>query len=163
MASSYSFDVVSDFDYQEVVNAVEQTRRDVENRYDLKDSKTQLDLSPEKLTIETASQFTLDAVITVLHTKAAKRDLSLKIFEAGKLESASGGRVRQDITLKKGLTQENAKKISKSIRDSFPKIQASIQGDALRVTGKSKDDLQEVMQLLRQGEWPVALQFTNYR
>ncbi len=163
MASSYSFDVVSDFDYQEVVNAVEQTRRDVENRYDLKDTKTQLDLSPEKLTIETASQFALDAVMTVLHTKAAKRDLSLKIFEAGKLESASGGRVRQDITLKKGLTQENAKKISKTIRDTFPKIQASIQGDALRITGKSKDDLQEVMQLLRQGDWPVALQFNNYR
>jgi cyclic-di-GMP-binding protein len=163
MASSYSFDVVSDFDYQEVVNAVEQTRRDVENRYDLKDTKTKLDLSPEKLTIETTSQFALDAVITVLHTKAAKRDLSLKIFELGKLESASGSRVRQEITLTKGLNQENAKKISKTIRDTFPKIQASIQGEALRITGKSKDDLQEVMQLLRQGDWPVALQFNNYR
>lgn len=163
MAASCSFDVVSDFDYQELVNAIDQTRRDIGTRYDLKDTKTEIDLNPTEITIETQSDFSLEAIVTILQTKATKRDLSLKIFDYGTVESASGSRVRQVIKLKKGLNQEIAKKISKAIRDEFPKIQPSIQGDALRVTSKSKDDLQLVIQFLRQGDWPVALQFTNYR
>ncbi|MGD1906193.1 MAG: YajQ family cyclic di-GMP-binding protein [Leptolyngbyaceae cyanobacterium] len=163
MASSYSFDVVSDFDRQELVNALDQTRRELETRYDLKGSKTTVELSGETITIETDGQLTLQSVHTILQTKAAKRNLSLKIFEFGSTDTASGGRVRQVVTLKKGIDKEIAKKMSKLIRDSFKKVQASIQGDAVRVTAKSKDDLQEAIALLKHEDWPVALQFTNYR
>lgn len=163
MASTYSFDIVSDFDYQELVNAVDQTNRDIISRYDLKDTKTTLELGKETITINTDSEFTLDAVHTILQTRAAKRQLSLKIFDYGKVESASGNRVRQEIKLKKGISQEIAKQISKLIRDEFKKVQASIQGDAVRVSAKVKDDLQTVIQRLKQEDFPVALQFTNYR
>lgn len=163
MASTYSFDIVSDFDYQEVVNAVDQTNRDISSRYDLKDTKTTVELGKDTITVNTDSEFTLDAVHTILQTKAAKRQLSLKIFDYGKVESASGNRVRQEITLKKGISQEIAKQISKFIRDEFKKVQASIQGDAVRVSAKDKDELQAVIQRLKQEDYPVALQFTNYR
>ena len=163
MASAFSFDIVSDFDRQELVNALDQTRRDVTSRYDLKDSKTSIDLSNDIITIETASQMSLDSVKELMHQKAAKRDLSLKIFDYGVVESASGNRVRQQITLKRGMNQDMAKQVSKLIRDNLKKVTASIQGDAVRVSGKSKDDLQQAMQLVKQEEWPMALQFTNYR
>jgi hypothetical protein len=163
MASTYSFDVVSDFDRQELVNAVDQAKREIENRYDLKDTQTTLELGEEAITVNTDSEFTLDTVQTILRSKAAKRNLSQKIFEYGKVESASGNRVRQEISLQRGISKEVAKDISKLIRDEFKKVQASIQGDAVRVSSKSKDDLQEVMQRLKQEDWPVALQFTNYR
>lgn len=163
MASTYSFDVVSDFDRQELVNAVDQTIREIKSRYDLKDTKTTVELGDEVITINTDSEFTLDAVHTLLQTKSAKRNLSLKIFDYGKVESASGNRVRQEIKLKKGISQEIAKQISKLIRDEFKKVQASIQGDAVRVSAKDKDDLQAVIQRLKQEDLPVALQFTNYR
>ncbi|HEY9749855.1 MAG TPA: YajQ family cyclic di-GMP-binding protein [Allocoleopsis sp.] len=163
MASTYSFDVVSDFDRQELVNAVDQTVREIKSRYDLKDTKTTVELGDEVITINTDSEFTLNAVHTLLQTKSAKRNLSLKIFDYGKVESASGNRVRQEIKLKKGISQEIAKQISKLIRDEFKKVQASIQGDAVRVSAKDKDDLQAVIQRLKQEDLPVALQFTNYR
>jgi uncharacterized protein YajQ (UPF0234 family) len=105
----------------------------------------------------------LTAVKELLHQKAAKRNLSLKIFDYGQTESASGNRVRQVVTLKKGISQDLAKQITKLIRDRLKKVTATIQGDAVRVSGKSKDDLQEAMQVVKQEEWPVALQFTNYR
>lgn len=163
MAATFSFDIVSDFDRQELVNAVDQTVREIKSRYDLKDTKTTLELQEDSINVSTDSEFTLDAVHTLLQTKAAKRDLSLKIFDYGKVESASGNRVRQEIQLKKGIAQDVAKQISKLIRDQYKKVQASIQGDAVRVTAKSKDELQQVIQLLKQEDWPVALQFTNYR
>jgi cyclic-di-GMP-binding protein len=163
MAASFSFDVVSEFDRQELVNALDQTTREIQSRYDLKDTKTTLDLGETAITVSTSSEFTLEAVHTLLQTKAAKRNLSLKIFDYGKIESSSGNRVRQEITLRKGISQEIAKQISKLIRDEFNKVQASIQGDAVRVSAKSKDDLQAVMQRLKQEEFPMALQFTNYR
>ncbi len=163
MASTYSFDIVSDFDQQELVNAVDQTVREIKSRYDLKDTKTTVELSEEAITINTDSEFNLDAVHTVLQLKAAKRNLSLKIFDYGKVDSVSGNRIRQEIKLKKGISQEIAKQISKLIRDEFKKVQASIQGDAVRVSSKTKDDLQTVMQRLKEDDWPVALQFTNYR
>ena len=164
MASS-SFDVVSDFDYQELVNAVDQARREIKNRYDLKDTKTEVELSPTQIVVHTDSEFTLESVLTILQTKVSKRQLSLKILDYGKIESASGSRVRQAIALKKGIETELAKQISKAVRDEFKgkKIQIAIQGDSLRVTAKSKDDLQQVIQFLRSEDWPVALQFTNYR
>jgi len=163
MASTYSFDIVSDFDWQELVNAVDQTVREIKSRYDLKGSQTTLELNKDNITVNTDSEFTLEAVDTLLQTKAAKRNLSLKIFDYGKVEPASGNRVRQEIKLKKGISQDTAKQISKLIRDEFKKVQASIQGDAVRVTAKSKDELQQVIQLLKQEDLPVALQFTNYR
>jgi cyclic-di-GMP-binding protein len=163
MASTFSFDIVSDFDRQELVNAIDQTNREIQTRYDLKDTKTTLELGDEAITVNTDSEFTLDSVHTVLQTKAAKRNLSLKIFDYGKVESASGNRVRQEIKLRKGLSQEVAKQITKLIRDEFKKVQGSIQGDAVRVSAKSKDDLQSVMQRIKQEDYPVALQFTNYR
>jgi cyclic-di-GMP-binding protein len=105
----------------------------------------------------------LRSIHEVIQTKAAKRNLSLKIFDFGKTESASGNRLRQEVTLRKGIAQDIAKQISKLIRDEFKKVQPSIQGDAVRVSAKDKDELQAVMQRLKQEEFPVALQFTNYR
>jgi cyclic-di-GMP-binding protein len=163
MADNFSFDIVSEFDRQELVNAVDQAMREIQTRYDLKDTKTTLDLGDEAIVVNTSSDFTLEAVHSILQTKAIKRNLSLKIFDYGKVESSSGNRVRQEIKLKKGIPQEMGKKIAKLIRDEFKKVQGSIQGDAVRVSAKSKDDLQAVMQRLKQEEYPVALQFTNYR
>lgn len=163
MASNYSFDIVSDFDHQELVNAIDQTVREIKSRYDLKDTQTTVELSGEAINISTDSEFTLDAVHSILQQKAAKRNLSLKIFDYGKIESASGNRIRQEVKLKKGISQEIAKQISKLIRDEFKKVQPSIQGDTVRVSSKDKDDLQVVIQRLKQEELPVALQFTNYR
>jgi cyclic-di-GMP-binding protein len=163
MAATFSFDIVSDFDAQELVNAVDQTEREIKTRYDLKDTKTTLELNKENIIIQTNSDFTLEAVHSVLQMKTVKRNLSLKIFDYGKVESSSGNRVRQEITLKRGLSSELAKQISKLIRDEFKKVQPSIQGDAVRVVAKSKDDLQEIIQRLKQEDYPVALQFANYR
>lgn len=163
MASNFSFDIVSDFDRQELVNAIDTTKRDVASRYDLKDTKTEIELNADTIVINTDSEFTLDAVHTLMQQRAAKRDLSLKIFDYGKVESASGSRVRQEIKLKKGISQDIAKQITKIIRDEYKKVQGSIQGDAVRVSAKSKDDLQAVMQRMKQEDFPVALQFTNYR
>jgi cyclic-di-GMP-binding protein len=163
MASTFSFDIVSDFDRQELVNALDQTNREVISRYDLKDTQTTIELAEDKITVNTASEMTLDAVHDMLQSKALKRNLSLKIFDYGKIESSSGNRIRQEITLKKGISQEIAKQISKLIRDEFKKVQPSIQGDVVRVTAKDKDELQGVMQRLKQEDLPVALQFTNYR
>ncbi|HLO46888.1 MAG TPA: YajQ family cyclic di-GMP-binding protein [Kamptonema sp.] len=163
MASTYSFDIVSDFDKQELVNAVDQTVREIQSRYDLKDTKTTVELGEEAINVNTDSEFTLDAIHTILQTKAAKRNLSLKIFDYGKVESASGSRVRQEIKLKKGIAQDIAKQINKLIRDEFKKVQSSIQGDSVRVSAKSKDELQLIIQRLKEEDYPVALQFTNYR
>jgi cyclic-di-GMP-binding protein len=163
MASTFSFDIVSDFDRQELVNALDQTNREIISRYDLKDTQTTVELAEDKITINTASEMTLTAVHDMLQSKAIKRNLSLKIFDYGNIESSSGNRIRQEVTLKKGISQEIAKQISKLIRDEFKKVQPSIQGDVVRVTAKDKDELQGVMQRLKQEELPVALQFTNYR
>jgi cyclic-di-GMP-binding protein len=146
-----------------LVNALDQTNREVISRYDLKDTQTTIELAEDKITVNTASEMTLDAVHDMLQSKALKRNLSLKIFDYGKIESSSGNRIRQEITLKKGISQEIAKQISKLIRDEFKKVQPSIQGDVVRVTAKDKDELQGVMQRLKQEDLPVALQFTNYR
>jgi uncharacterized protein YajQ (UPF0234 family) len=163
MASSFSFDIVSDFDRQELVNAIDQVNRDVKSRYDLKDTQTTVELGDNSITINTDSDMTLQAVHGIMREKAAKRNLSQKIFEFGKVESASGNRIRQEVTLKKGISQDIGKQISKLIRDEFKKVQASIQGDTVRVTAKAKDELQAVIQRVKQEDLPVALQFTNYR
>ncbi|MCX5951026.1 MAG: YajQ family cyclic di-GMP-binding protein [Cyanobacteria bacterium] len=163
MADSFSFDVVSDFDRQELVNALDQVRRELVQRYDLKDSNTEVDLQEEAITITTASDMTLEAVLDVLRQKATKRNLSLKIFDVQPCEPVGGNRVQQVVKLRKGLSQELAKKLSKQVRDSIKKVTVAIQGDSLRVTGKNKDDLQQVIQLLKAEELEVPLQFENYR
>ena len=161
--SSFSFDVVSDFDRQELVNTLDQVRRDVAQRYDLKDSGTEIELEEGSLTITTASDMTLDAVVDVLRQKATKRNLSLKIFDFQSPEPVGGNRVQQLVKLRKGLSQELAKQLSKTLRDQLKKITVSIQGDSLRITGKSKDDLQQAIQLLKAQDVEVPLQFENYR
>jgi cyclic-di-GMP-binding protein len=163
MAESFSFDVVSDFDRQELVNAIDQVRRDVSTRYDLKDSKTEIDLEETAITITTASDMTLQAVEDILRQKATKRNLSLKIFDFQPAESVGGNRVQQVVKLRKGLSQELAKKLSKTVRDTLKKVTVAIQGESLRVTGKSKDDLQQAIQLLKAQDVEVPLQFENYR
>lgn len=165
MADTFSFDVVSDFDRQELVNAVDQVRREVVQRYDLKDSGTEIELDDTSLTITTASDMTLQAVSDVLLQKATKRNLSLKIFDFQDQEAVGGNKVKQVVKLRKGLSQELAKKLSKAVRDSIKKVTVAIQGESLRVTSKSKDDLQQVITLLREQEkdLEVPLQFENYR
>ncbi len=163
MASDCSFDIVSQFDEQELVNALDQTRREVHTRFDLKDTKTEIVQSKDAVTIVTDSSMTLKSVRDILETKAVRRNLSLKIFKAGNEENAAGGKVRQVIALQQGLTQEMAKDISKQIRDAFPKVRPQIQGDAVRATAKSRDELQAVIAFLKQKDYPVALQYINYR
>jgi uncharacterized protein YajQ (UPF0234 family) len=161
--ASFSFDVVSDFDRQELVNTLDQVRRDVAQRYDLKDSGTEIELEESTLTITTASDMTLDAVVDVLRQKATKRDLSLKIFDFQPAEAVGGNKVKQQVLLRKGLSQELAKQLSKTVRDELKKVTVAIQGDSLRITGKSKDDLQQAIQLLKAQDVELPLQFENYR
>jgi uncharacterized protein YajQ (UPF0234 family) len=161
--ASFSFDVVSDFDRQELVNTLDQVRRDVAQRYDLKDSGTEIELEEGSLTITTASDMTLDAVVDVLRQKATKRDLSLKIFDFQPAEAVGGNKVKQQVVLRKGLSQELAKQLSKTVRDELKKVTVAIQGDSLRITGKSKDDLQQAIQLLKAQDVELPLQFENYR
>jgi len=163
MADSFSFDVVSDFDRQELVNAVDQVRREVSQRYDLKDSGTEIEVEDAALTITTASDMTLEAVADVLRQKATKRNLSLKIFDFQPPEPVGGNRVKQTVTLRRGLSQELAKKLSKTVRDNVKKVTVAIQGESLRITGKSKDDLQVAIQLLKAEDLELPLQFENYR
>jgi cyclic-di-GMP-binding protein len=163
MAGDCSFDIVSQYDEQELVNALDQTRREVKTRYDLKDTKTEIAYTKDDITILTDSSLTLKNVRDILESKAIRRKLSLKIFKPGKEENAAGGKVRQVIQLQQGLSQDLAKEMSKDIRDTYPKVRPQIQGDAIRVTAKSRDELQAVIALLKQKDYPVALQFINYR
>lgn len=166
MAKDCSFDVVSEFDRQELVNAVDQVKRDVSSRFDLKDSGSTIDLEADKeITITTSDEMKLRNIIDILQSKLVKRNLSTRILDVQSIENALGGKVRQVIKLRKGLNQELAKKIVADIKDSKKKVQASIQGDQVRVSGKDKDDLQEIIKLLRSNEekYDYPLQFTNYR
>ncbi|NCC33726.1 MAG: YajQ family cyclic di-GMP-binding protein [Chloroflexia bacterium] len=165
MAAENSFDVVSDFDHQELVNAVDQALREINTRYDLKDTRTTLELSKTDLVITTDNELSLRSVRDILETKMVRRQLSLKILDYGKLQDVSGGRVAQTATLRKGINSDLAKKLAKMIRDAFPKVQPRIQGETLRVTSKSRDELQAIIQFLRdaQDTIEVPLQFTNYR
>ena len=166
MAKDCSFDVVSEFDKQELVNAVDQVKRDILSRFDLKDSGSVVELDGDKtITITTTDDMKLRNIYDILQSKFAKRNLSIRILDPQPKESALGGNVRQVYKLKKGLTQELAKIIVADIKNSKIKVQASIQGDQVRVSGKSKDDLQDVIKLLRSNEekYDYPLQFTNYR
>ena len=165
MAENFSFVVVSDFDRQELVNALDQVKREISQRYDLKGTDTSLDLEKDNIFITTNSELTLNSVIDIIRQKAIKRKLSLKIFDFNSIEVVSGNKVKQTITLKKGLNQEIAKKISKNIRDEIKKINVSINGETLRVMSKSKNDLQLAIKLLENLEetYKIPLQTNNYR
>ena len=163
MAGESSFDVVSEFDHQELVNAVDQAQREIRTRYDFKDSKASLELAKDEVRLVADDEYRAKAVRDLVESKAVRRGLSLKIFDWGKLEPAAGGTVRQRIGLKRGLTTDQAKELSRQIRERFPKTKPQIQNDAVRVSAKSKDELQAVIAYLRGLDYPVALQFTNYR
>jgi cyclic-di-GMP-binding protein len=164
MASDNSFDVVSKVEIQEVKNAIDQASKEVGSRFDLKNTKSTINLEGTDV-IQLASQdeYTLKAVNEILGQKLVKRGISLKNVEHEKVEQAAGQSVRQKIKIKQGIASENAKKIVAMIKDSKLKAQASIQGETVRVSSKDKDVLQEVMSKLRSGDYGVELQFTNYR
>jgi cyclic-di-GMP-binding protein len=163
MASASSFDIVSDFDMQELKNALDQTEREIGTRYDLKDTRTEIESSDTQLTITTNSEYTLSQVRDLMESKFVRRGLSLKILDYQTEEPASGARVRQVVKLRKGIPDDLAKKITKQIRDDFKKVTPQIQGNAVRVQAKSRDDLQAVIASLKDADYPVALQFINYR
>jgi uncharacterized protein YajQ (UPF0234 family) len=163
MAGDSSFDVVSDFDDMEMRNALDQVRREVQQRYDFKGATFDLTQAKTELVLTTDDEFRAKAIRDLIESKAVRRSLSLKIFDWGKVEPAGGNKVRQHIGLRRGLDEDLARKMSKLIRDEFPKVKPQIQGDALRVFGKNKDDLQRVINRLKELDEPVPLQFTNYR
>ena len=165
MAESFSFDVVSDFERQELVNALDQVKREISQRYDLKGTNTTVDLDKENIFITTNSELTLNAIDDIIRQKAIKRDLSLKIFDYGEIEIVSGNKVKQIIILKEGIKQEIAKKISKNIRDQIKKINVSINGETLRVSSKSKNDLQLAIKLVSDLEESlnIPLKANNFR
>ena len=166
MAKECSFDIVSEYNKQELVNAIDQVKRELTSRFDLKNSNSEVDLEADKsVTITTNDEMKLKNIVDILQSKLVKRNLSIKILDPKPVENALGGNVRQVFELKKGLTQELAKKIVADIKNTKLKVQASIQGDQVRVTGKDKDDLQAVIQELHKNEnkYDYPLQFTNYR
>ena len=163
MAGEVSFDVVSDFDEQELRNALDQVRREVGQRYDFKGVTVDLTQAKTELVLVTDDEYRAAAIKDLIESKAIRRNLSLKIFDWGKVEPAGGSKVRQEIKLRRGLTDDIGKRITKLIRDEFPKVKSQIQGDAVRVSGKSKDELQKVITRLRELDEPVPLQFQNYR
>jgi uncharacterized protein YajQ (UPF0234 family) len=163
MAAENSFDVVCKVDMQEVTNALDQARRDVDTRYDLKGSKNEILLEKTDIILTSADEMKLKAVVDILQSKLHKRGVPLKALTYGKVEPAAGSTLRQKIGLQQGIPMEKAKEIVRLIKDTKLKVQASIQEDQVRVSGKSKDDLQKIMALLREKELGIALQFTNYR
>lgn len=166
MASDYSFDVTCDFDHQEMANAVDQLKREVIGRFDFKGVLADIDYNEKDnlITVHTESEFKLGALTDILESKMVKRDLSLKILDKSTPEeAASGNTIRKKIVLRSGLSSENAKKLTKMIRDEYPKTKPNIQGDEIRVVSKSKDELQGVMDLLRGSDLELPLQFGNYR
>ena len=163
MSKDASFDIVSKVDQQEVANAVNQARKEIETRFDFKGSKSEIRQEGDTLTLVSDDEYKLSQLLDVLQSKLVKREVSLKALKPGKIEPAAGGTVRQVFTLQQGIDQDVGKQITRIIKDSKLKVQASIQGDQVRVSGKSRDDLQSVIALLRQADLPIPLQFVNYR
>jgi uncharacterized protein YajQ (UPF0234 family) len=162
MADS-SFDIVSKVDLQEVKNAIAQATKELQTRFDLKATGSAVDLAGEDLVMTSSDEFKLKAVREVLEQRLVKRSVPLKAITWGEIDKALGGTVRQRASMQKGIPTEKAREIVKIIKGSKAKVQAAIQGDQLRVTGKNKDDLQSVMRLLRESDLGIDMQFTNYR
>jgi uncharacterized protein YajQ (UPF0234 family) len=163
MPQDFSFDVVSKTDMQEVANAIEQARKELAQRFDFKGSKSSIELSGEELVLVSDDEGKLVSVKDIVETKLVKRKVSLKALDYGKIEQAAGGTVRQRAKIVQGIETEKAKSIVKTIKDAKVKVQASIQSDQVRVVGRSKDDLQKAMTLVRETDYGIPLQFTNYR
>lgn len=166
MAKNNSFDVSTGVDLQEVDNAVNQAIKEIQTRYDFKGTNCTIEFDREggQIKLEADDEYRLKAVVQVLREKMSRRGVSLKNLDEGKVEDATLGRARQMIGLKQGIDQETAKKIVKAVKDEgFKKVQVAIQGEELRVTSPSRDQLQEVIQFLRAGDWGVELKFGNYR
>jgi cyclic-di-GMP-binding protein len=160
-----SFDVVSQIEMPEVVNAVQQTLKEVHNRFDLKNSKSNIELNDKehKLILTSADEYKLKAVTEVLETKLVKRQVPLKGLSYGEIQPAAGSTVRQEVTLQQGIPVEKAREIVKKIKDAKLKVQASIQGDFVRVSGRDRDTLQQVIAMLRNHDFGIDMQFINYR
>lgn len=164
MANEFSFDIVSEIDSQELVNALDQARREIAGRYDFKDILVEIKQEPDQLTILAPTEFKFNAVMDILKSKLIRRNLDLRILGEAQIEPASGGTIRVFVPLLAGISADTAKLINRLIRDKLPKIKTVIQGEEVRVSSKSKDELQEVMELLRQQPAiKIPLQFTNYR
>lgn len=163
MAKDCSFDVVSEVNMQEVDNAVNQAKKEIGTRYDFRGSKSEITIEGDTIKIVSDDEYKLNAVIDVLKGKMVKRGVAIKNLDYGKVEPASGATVRQVITIKKGISKEIAKDVVKLIKGMKLKVNASIQEDQVRVAGKDKDDLQAVIQMLKQQDLPVELQFVNFR
>src|ERR1044071_3950703 len=164
MAADNSFDIVSKVDLQEVSNAIQNALKEVHTRFDLKDSKSDIQLEgKEALVMSSVDEYKLKAVTDILQGKLVKRGVPIKALTYGAIETAAGATVRQRITMQQGIPVEKAREIVKRIKDSKKKVQASIQGDLVRVSGKDRDTLQEIIALLRQRDFGIDMQFTNYR
>jgi len=165
MATLNSFDIVSKIDLQEVKNAMDQAMKEIHQRFDFKGSKSEITLDEKENQIVLVSDdpYKLKSVVDILQSRLVKRGISLKSLNFGKVEEALGGTVRQKIQLQQGIPADKAKEIGKAIRDAKFKVQSQVQGDQMRVTGKSKDELQAVMAFLKEKDFGIALQFTNYR
>ena len=162
MAQS-SFDIVSEVDLQEVRNAVDQASREIHQRFDFKNTDTSLTLDDEKIELHSGTEDRLKAAYQVLQEKATRREVPLKALQPGEIQPAAKGAVRQTISLVTGISDEKAKEISKHVRQAVPKIQTQIQGSQVRVMSKSKDDLQAAIRAVKEHDFGIALQFTNYR
>src|SRR5256885_15396910 len=164
MAQDNSFDIVSKVDIQEVRNAIDQAMKEIRQRFDLKDSHSDIKLEgSDSIELSSAGEYKLEAVKEILGQKLVKRGVSLKNLTYGKLEQAAGQSVRQKISLQQGIPTEKAKEIVKLVKDSKKKVQASIQGDTVRVSGKDRDILQEIIVLVKSKDFGIDMQFTNYR
>ena len=163
MAAENSFDIACKIDMQEVTNALDQARREIETRYDLKGSKNEVTLEKTDITITAPDDMKLKAVVDILQSRLHKRGVPLKALTYGNVEQASGGALRQKIALQQGIPIEKAKEIVRMIKDSKVRVQAAIQEDHVRVSGKNRDDLQKIIAMFREKDLGIALQFTNYR
>ena len=163
MAAENSFDVACKIDMQEVTNALDQARREIETRYDLKGSKNEVTLEKTDITVTAPDDMKLKAVVDILQSRLHKRGVPLKALTYGAVEQASGGALRQKIALQQGIPIEKAREIVRLIKDTKIRVQAAIQEDQVRVSGKNRDDLQKIIALLKEKDLGIALQFTNYR
>lgn len=165
MADQFSFDVVSEVNMQEMKNVVDQATKEIKQRFDFKDSKTEITLKEKEreLVVISDDDYKLNAVNEIIKTKCVKRGVSLKALNYGAIEPALGGTVRQVVKIQSGIAADKAKEITKSVKDSKLKVQAQIQGEQLRIVSKSKDELQSAIAFLKQQDFGIDLQFTNYR
>lgn len=165
MASTFSFDIVSDYNLAEVINAVDQAKRELSTRYDLKGTSASLEFNADKtaLTVVGDSQFAVDAILDIVRKKFGTRGVSQKVLDTSKAPVVANLKTTQEVPFKKGLDQDKAKMVTALLRDRFPKVKAQIQGAEIRVTSPKKDELQAVMQLLEAQDFDFPLSFTNYR